>query len=180
MNEVWVDVRGYEGKYMVSNHGRVKSLSRRVNTWCSYKTLPETLLKQHANKSGYMHVALSGKTVDVHRLVAEAFVPNPAKKPQVNHINENKQDNRSINLEWVTPKENVNHGTCLFRRAKTQRESGCQKNNGRGLPVICITTGQTFPSINEAARYFNIDASSIAKCCKGRYLQTHFLEWRYL
>lgn len=97
----WRDVKGYEGLYYVSNMGDVKNKNGRA-------------MKQRKVK-GYNMVNLTkngvAKGETVSRLVAKAFIPNPHNKKEVNHIDENKQNNKVENLQWVTPKENANHGT---------------------------------------------------------------------
>ena len=181
MKEEWRDIKGYEGKYQVSNLGRVKGLERTVNTWNAYKTLYERVLKTYMAYNGYLKVVLQGKTKLIHRLVAEAFIPNPENKPQVNHKNEVKQDNRVENLEWVTAKENVNYGTSLRRRAATQRRLGNQINNkGSSKKVICVEEQKIFESINDAVRKgFGKDSSAITKCCKGKKQTHNKYHWRY-
>ena len=181
MKEEWRDIKGYEGKYQISNLGNVKSLERRVNTWCSYKTLYEMILKKSVSNNGYLYVRLQSKTKLIHRLVAEAFIPNPENKPQVNHKNEVKQDNRVENLEWVTAKENINYGTNIKRRADTQRRLGNQINNkSTSKKVICIEKQKIFESINDAVRKgFGKDCSAITKCCKGKLNNHNGYHWRY-
>ena len=119
MKEKWKPVKGFKGLYEVSNLGNVKSLTREV--YCpatkNHKAFTYIkkgrILKPDKLKDGYCQVYLfkNGKGVfrKVHRLVAEAFIPNPKKKPQVNHINGIKHDNRAENLEWVTVSENTFH-----------------------------------------------------------------------
>ena len=101
MDEIWKDVPGFEGRYSVSNKGKVKSLNY-GNTGKSRN------LKPNLKKDGYYDVALadSGKYryMRVHRLVALAFIPNPNRKTVINHINGVKTDNRVANLEWCTPR----------------------------------------------------------------------------
>ena len=96
--EMWKDILGYESLYQVSNLGNVRSLKRNKN------------LALCDNGEGYMKVKLHSKPYRVHRLVAMAFIPNLENKPQVNHINSDKADNRVENLEWVTNAENTKHG----------------------------------------------------------------------
>lgn len=109
MIEIWRDVKGYEGSYRVSNEGRVKSL----------KAETELILKQ-VNSNGYKNVSLSknGKeaTIKVHRLVAEAFISNPLNWPQCGHENDNKTDNRAINLYWTNALENTKHNKVHLKR----------------------------------------------------------------
>lgn len=107
MQEVWKDVGGFEGEYQISSFGRLKHFSK--NGW--------NILKNTNKKGDYFNVVLTGKSynksVRIHRLVAEAFIPNPENKPQVNHIDGNKQNNNVNNLEWVTAKENMLHSVRL-------------------------------------------------------------------
>lgn len=113
--EVWKDIQGYEGLYQVSNMGRVRSLERKVKRWDGYRTVPAGMPKIQKSNSGYFRVELwkdwKGKKYLIHRLVAQAFIPNPENLPQVNHLNEDKTDNRVENLEWCTAKYNSNYGT---------------------------------------------------------------------
>jgi hypothetical protein len=112
--EIFKDIPGWEGKYQVSNIGRIKSLPRMVVA-CTGKVYnrKERILKQTTNEDGYKVVYLSkeGKdyTLGVHRAIALAFIANPENKPMVNHINANRADNWVDNLEWCTNAENIQH-----------------------------------------------------------------------
>ena len=105
-DEIWKPIKDYEGLYEISNLGRVKSLNYS-------RTGKEQILKPQKRKNGYLGVILcyknTQKQVNIHRLVAEAFIPNPENKPYVDHINTDKLDNRACNLRWVTQKENLNN-----------------------------------------------------------------------
>lgn len=125
MNEEWRDVVGYDdmykGMYQVSNMGRVRSLDRIDSVG---KRQHGRILKAHPNSRGYMQVYLmkngNGNSITVHRLVATAFIDNLDNKPYINHKDEDQHNNNVNNLEWVTAKENVNYGTALERRIKSQ------------------------------------------------------------
>ena len=124
MSEIWCDIKGYEGLYRVSNLGRVKSLERLVKSkHNSNRLVKNKILMQGIDKDGYHLVVLSVNnkraTKKVARLVGMAFIPNLKNKPQINHINGIKNDNRVSNLEWCTCKENIQHA--INERLRTGR-----------------------------------------------------------
>lgn len=117
-SEEWRAVEGYEGRYEVSNLGRVRSLDRYDSYTCDRypngfkRKRHGRMMSPHINKlTGYEHIILEGKMHLVHRLVAKAFVNNDNNCPEVNHINEIKSDNRSENLEWTTRSGNALHSS---------------------------------------------------------------------
>lgn len=175
MNEVWKDIQGYEGKYQVSNLGRVKSLARyRKNNGNSQTFQEERILKQSINNCGYCIVELSfegkRKRYSVHRLVANAFVKNDEGKEQVNHKDENKQNNYADNLEWCTCKENTNYGSHNKRMAIT-----------KGTAVVRIDENgncKEFYGISEAARQNKIPQSCISECLSGKTKKAGGYYWR--
>ena len=140
--EVWRDVEGYEGQYQVSNKGNVHSVARIDSL--GRKQGGRTLRPGYST-NGYPKVVLCKngkmKTKYIHRLVAEAFIPNPNNSPQINHIDEVKDNNNVENLEWCTSKYNTNHGTRNERISKKVR-------------AVNVETGEvvTFNSIKEAGR----------------------------
>jgi hypothetical protein len=125
MQEVWKDIAGYEGLYQVSNKGRVRSLERYVKRYGKNFIIKERILSQTDNGHGYMLVCLvplNGKAHRknnyVHRLVAQSFIPNPNSYPEVNHIDEDKQNNNVNNLEWCSRKYNLEYGTRIEKIKK--------------------------------------------------------------
>ena len=168
MEEIWNNVKGYEGLYQVSNYGNVRSLNYN-------KTGKTRILKTITNNSGYIQVGLhkSGnmKLCTVHRLVAQAFIPNPDNLPIVNHKDYIKTNNISNNLEWCNYEYNNNYGN------RNVKLSNSLTNNVKtSIPVVQLNLEgsfvQEFPSAIEAARSLskpNLSAASIniLKCCKG-------------
>lgn len=183
MEEIWKDIKNYEGLYQVSTLGNVKSLNFK-------HTGKEKILKLTKNSSGYLNVGLckDGKRKGflVHRLVAETFIPNPDNLKQVNHLSERKTENNVKNLEWVTAKYNVNYGTARERQRKTV--SIALTNNPKTSTQIKCFDLQTkeityYPSIREASRQFNVHSTSIYhslydcnKPYKNRYIFTEIKE----
>lgn len=173
--EIWKYINEYPN-YKVSNLGRVKSLN--------YKnTGKEKIMKPCKNSCGYLHVHLSkngkNKVIKVHRLVADAFLPNPDNLPQVNHKDENPLNNNFENLEWVTAKQNVNHGT-RNKRAGESISKAMRNNKKNSKPVICLETGIIYPSSREVQRLFGFDHSHICDCCKGKQNTCGDFHWRYV
>jgi hypothetical protein len=131
--EIWKDVVGYEGKYKVSSLGRIKSSPKPKRT-------TEKILKPLPNKVGYLMVDLGDgvkiKRFLTHRLVAEAFIPNPCNKEQVNHIDGVKGNNVLSNLEWVTRSENQKHSIRTgLKTAKGIKNSQCVLNEEKVLEI---------------------------------------------
>ena len=186
MNEEWRDIKGYEGLYKISSYGRVKSLR---NNHGKYR---EKILSPGKCRD-YLYVILckngKNKPYKIHRLVAEAFIPNSNNYKEVNHKDENKQNNSISNLEWCDRKYNCNYGTAKERMIETQKRNGKNKGskNPKARKVQCITTGIVFSTIKEAAEYYNICRQHINKSCQGKikYCGKHSvtgekLVWRYI
>ena len=172
--EVWKDIPNYEGLYQVSNLGRVKSLDRIISFKNSSKRVKGTMLAQYLN-FGYCQVSLGrkGKKHRVHRIVAEAFIPNPHDYPIINHKDENKKNNRVDNLEWCNYAYNLNYGS---------RKGWQRKLNG--VPVCQYTKeGEfvaRFDSMVEAAeRTPSVTSNNIFHCCNKDTPSCGGFVWRY-
>lgn len=179
MAEVWKDIAGFEGLYKISSLGRVVSVARLGNRGGG-------VIKPTANHAGYLRVGLhknnKRQMYRVHRLVAEAFLPNPDKKPQINHKNGVKADNRANNLEWVTVSENLRHSYNKLKRTKSTLGRFGAKNPS-SKPVAQIKSGSivaTFSAAKEAERKTGIHQGNISKCARGNTRSAGGFQWEYI
>ena len=175
-NEIWKDIPEFENLYQASNLGRIKSLERfRKGKNGCLVTVKEKILKPWITR-GYYQVELCKQSIQkvylVHRLVWEAFNGQIPEGLQVNHINEIKSDNRLLNLNLMTCKENINWGTGIERCTKKRSKAVLQFT----LDNILV---KEFPSINQAARETGFSQGNIVNCCKGKYKQAYGYKWKY-
>lgn len=130
--EIWRDIEGYEGLYQVSNLGRVKSLER-IDEMGRLRL--GRILSPVIDRYGYLRVNLykegKRKTFQVHRLVGQAFIPNPEGLPQINHKDEDPSNDRADNLEWCSRSYNINYGT------RNERQVQTRIRNGNADPEMC-------------------------------------------
>ena len=176
--EVWRDVKGYEGLYQVSSDGRVKSLERTyIDKIGRERYVKERILKPVIDRYGYLLVSLYAggkqKNHTVHRLVCEAFHENPDYKPQVNHINEIKTDNRASNLEWATARENSNFGTRNERLGKARSKPVAQYAQDGELIKV-------WPSTMEVERQAGFSNGNISQAANGKYKHAYGFIWKYI
>lgn len=165
MEEIWKPVVGYEGLYEVSNLGRVKSL------------ITSRILKPGRHNIGYLIVSLTinkkSRMRYVHRLVAEAFIPNPDNLSVINHKDEDKTNNHYLNLEWCTQKYNNHY-------SKVWEKSSLIKNK---KPILQFTKDGEFvaeyPSGYSAYKLTNIHQTSISACCRGKLKSAGDYIWRF-
>ena len=159
--EEWKDIKDYEGKYQISNLGRVKSLN--YNNTKKSKLLHQSLI------NSYYSVCLwkrgKGKQYRVHRLVAIHFIDNPLHLPEVNHKDENKLNNCVDNLEWCDSKYNCNYG---------------MRNKKLSKPVQCIETGIVYPSILDAGKQTGINHTHLGDVVRGKRKTAGGYHWRYI
>lgn len=178
MQEIWKPIKGYEGLYQVSDQGRVKSLERKN---CFGRTVKERILKPYDKGYGYLSVDLfidgKRKQHQVHRLVCEAFHENPENKPQVNHKNEIKADNRACNLEWCTRRENCNFGTRNARIGEAVVKAQSQPIGQFSLDGELIKVWQ---STHEAERQTGFNQGNISKVANGKRKTASGFIWKYV
>lgn len=174
--ELWVQAKGFEGFYEVSSLGNIRSISRYINhekggkRWWVGKILS---IRQNRK---YIRVILSKKgkktTIDLHRLVAMSFLPNPNQLPCVNHKDENTKNNVIENLEWCTHKYNTNYKNMNVRRREKFRKE---------IAVIRPTGEEEFfPSITDACCKYNLSKSSVSRCLNGKQSISKGFRFRYL
>ena len=168
MEEIWKDIEGYEGLYQVSNMGRVRSLRKNI------------ILREGISR-GYsvLNLSKNGKplTKKVHRLVANAFIPNPDNLPQVNHKDENKLNNCADNLEWCTQEYNLNYGTGNKKR-------GLSNTNGKLSKPVCQYSKdgcfiKEWKSIMDVERMTGYDCGHISACCRNIRKTAYKYIWKY-
>lgn len=164
VEETWIPIQGFETSYLVSNLGNIWSLRRNKALRIRKSTRGYGLV--NLSKGGVM------KTHRVHRLVATHFLPNPLSLPEINHLNENKLDNRVENLEWCTRSHNVNYG----HRTEKQKMKV-------SIPVVQFSLSgdriAVYPSVIQAARELKLSHSSISECCRGKRKTLGGYKWKY-
>ena len=176
MREIWLPVVEFEGTYEVSNTGKIRRLATKGKPGSGNYARSAHEIKPHKNNKGYLIVDLwqenKRKQKLLHRVVAEAFIPNPKNLPEVNHKDENPQNCFSANLEWCTRLYNMNYGTFGARIAKSKGK--CVKQCDQDGVVV-----NTFPSIMEAQRKTGISQGSIGDCLHGRRKRAGGYLWHY-
>lgn len=158
-----VDIKGYEGRYQISDDGRIWSCRKKG-------------YMRPTQRSGYPWIILSKdgvqKGYSIHRLVAEAFIPNPDNFPLVGHMDDDKQNNSVSNLYWTTSSENRTHNGLSQELAKAQSKQTYQYDLKGNLIAV-------YPSVREASRQLNISSGLICDVIHGKYRQTHGFIFSY-
>lgn len=190
IREKWkyIDETGFEGYYQISNFGRVRSVDRTIISKDGRRRFYQgKLLTLKSDKDGYKYVILKNKgkskTLKVHRLVGEYFVPNPDNKPFINHLDESKDNNVFTNLEWVTPKENSNYGTAIERATHNRNYEDISRKQlndvSKSKPIVVYKKVAIYPSVAEAGRQLGLSESSIRRCCHGEQSHVNTYIFRY-
>jgi hypothetical protein len=192
MEEIWSPAKGYENYLLVSTHGNVIRLAKEQRHWKGgISTRKQTLCKTSLTRKtrGYKQIKFGTnyvvKSLLVHRLVAETFIPLVDGKDFVNHIDGNKLNNNINNLEWCTAKENAIHSvkTGLWRKAVRKKPYPYGFANERNMPVTLIINGLefiTFSNAKEASLYVNANSfTHINAACNGKRKTAYGHEWKY-
>jgi uncharacterized protein (UPF0248 family) len=161
--ELWKDIKGYEGKYLISNFGRVKSIIKKTTLLIPYKS-------SYNKRIPYFKVVLQynpKKYYYVHRLVALHFIPNPENKPQVNHIDGNSLNNHYTNLEWCTQKENNQHAFRIGLQQLGENRPNAKLLNKDIKTIKKLYRPKTFP-YHKIAEIYNVSYVTIWKVVNNK------------
>lgn len=186
MEEIWKEIKGWEGYYEISNFGNVRSLSRSVMRNGMHLSIPGKALKPYITTAGYEQVNFCKNSIKrpraVHRLVAGAFIPNPNNKPQVNHIDGIKKNNNDSNLEWATSSENNSHSVHVLNNYSYLKAAAVASIKLR-KPIIGThsKTGEKlyFASQKEAGVFFNHGTSTIWRALYGKLKTAYNYKWEF-
>lgn len=179
--EIWKDIEGFEGLYMVSNLGRIKSLDY-------HRTGEEKILMLSKHTDGYLLVSLCKnnmkKTFSVHRLVATTFIPNPDNKPHIDHINTIRIDNRVDNLRWCTAKENFYNPISRKRyldNSPIAGKFGRDNCNSKAVYQYSLDDKliRKWNCISDVKRELGFNQGNISKCCLGKLKTAYGFVWKY-
>lgn len=189
--EIWKDIKGFEGLYQVSNFGRVKSIRHLKTSYCGAMRKNHILATQDKGDFRYKLVTLrvkgKSRSVGVHRLVAEAFLPNPQNLPVINHRDENPSNNHVDNLEWCTQRKNVLYSMALHDRLRKEKP---QRNRDKERPICAFTKDGAFvgrfESIIEASLSPIVTTPClravrcrIRQCLRGEIPYAGGYKWKY-
>ena len=184
MKEIWEDIKGFEGKYQISNYGKVLSTPR-ATTKGGIRAL-----RNSAN--GYYNIKLGDKSYYVHRLVAQAFIPNPNNFPEVNHKDETRTNNRVDNLEWCTRKYNAHYGTAQKRQTENrvymalsiEHKEKISKQLRNKNPVLRLSLNgelvKKYDCVFDAAKDIGKSTSNIHRCANGGSKTAYGHVWKWV
>ena len=190
--EVWKDIKDYEGLYQINNKGEVKALEKTVWNGQGYLYFSEKIRKLNPDKDGYLNITLSNKgkvkTFKIHRLVAEAFIPNPNNLPEVNHKDGDKTNNNVDNLEWCTRKENQKHafriGLINQNGERNHMYGKLGADNPNSIPIYQLNKKngdiiREYDSLASAGRDLGVNTGKICLVCQGKRNSAYGYKWKY-
>lgn len=196
MQEIFKDIKGYEGLYQVSNLGRVRSLDKVERLKCRWgfeTTRPKKgrILTPRKHTNGYLRVGLKEKDFFIHRLVAEAFIHKLKDKPEVNHIDGNKQNNRVDNLEWCNRQENNKHAFRIGLRTRDAmvKMANSEKRIAKLRKRRKLSKQAVFDILNlktngfsdtQISKLFNISSGNVYEITHEKIYKDVFNEWKSL
>lgn len=161
--ELWKSCPEFESKYLISSHGRVMG----IGTYNTCKKGELIKLHKKSGRNGYMQARFYDngkvKTIEIHTLVAKAFIPNPDNLPMVNHIDEDKTNNHAENLEWCDNLYNIRYSNAKAVDVYTKE--------GKFV--------ETLEAVSDVARKYNTDTTNISRCCKSLYGTCNGFQFRY-
>lgn len=175
--ENWKPVIGYEGIYEISNKGLIRSIDRVIQINGTSHRIKGRVLSIYTDNLGYQRITLSkeGKlhTMCIHKLVAEAFIPNPENKPCIDHIDTNPSNNCVDNLRWCTHSENMNNPLTILNSREGHKHKPVLQYDLKDNFITEYISGK------EAARQVNIQQASLVRCLQGIQKTAGGYKWRY-
>lgn len=185
MTKLWRDIKGFEGFYQVSDTGDVRSVDRTIIfSDGRERFFHGKVLSPSVGNHGYKTIVLKKnglcRAFTIHRLVANAFIPNPNGFSEVNHKDEDKLNNFVGNLEWCSHKYNMSYGTKIERMLLNRDSKALAKKHEK--PVLSIDPDGNialYLSVTAGAKTNGLDVSSVSACCRGKYKTCGGLIWNY-
>lgn len=182
MSEIWLDLKGYEDSYEISNKGTLRSKDRKSTAG---KRIKGKIVATKTNNRGYVqtHLNIDGKCLMklIHRLVAETFIDNPNGYEQVNHKNEDKTDNSVENLEWCTNLYNRRYGKGIIAMSQNRDYKEILRNRNKQIEQLDLDGNRIkiWPNIATAKRELGVNDTSVSFCCRGKQKTAGGYVWKY-
>lgn len=187
LQEIWKDIPGFESRFKVSNHGRIKSIDRLVNSVHGPKSkrVKGCIRVIGYDRAGYANINLEEKTYSLHRIVGKVFIPNPENKPEINHKDGNKANNHVSNLEWVSVSENKKHRYRVLKQPPSRSmlgKTGLLMHNSKPVAELCESgrIQRVFECATAAAKAIGTTQSRISCNARGESKTCHGRKFIYI